>query len=311
MSIGLDLGGSHFRSLRRQGDRLIARSSSAVYAIILDNPARRALFAERGVPYAEFGMNLILFGDAAMEWSHRLSVSAIPLCGDAGLQIEDRVIRQVIAALIEGLLPIPDNRPDDCCLTLPGGLDALKPRVAEFFSQVVREFGYRPWFTSPSLAVVLSELSDTGMSGLGIHLGVAACVFSVVRQGREIARFDIARGFGRHHSLATSSPPDEAAGEILASHAELLREIFAMAAFELQRRPERKALSTPVTLAVSGGIVASPGFAELIPACVQHASWPFAIRTVRIAADPAWAVSRGCLIQAELEQLAVQARHVA
>lgn len=310
MTVGLDLGGHHFRSLRRQGDCLVARSASAVYAIILDNPARRTLFAERQVPYAEYGTNLILFGDAATEWSQRLSVTAIPLCGGAGLQIDDRVIRQVMTVLIEGLLPIPNSHPDDCCLTLPGGVDALPPAVAEFFAQVVRNFGYRPWLTSPSLAVALSELVDTGLSGLGIHLGVSCCEFSIVRQGRELARFEIARGFGRRH-LASLPPTEEAAVEILASHAESLREIFAMAAFELQRRPERKALVAPVTLTVSGEIVASPGFADLIPVCVQQASWPFAIRTVRIAADPAWAVSRGCLIQAELEQLAEQVRRAA
>ncbi len=309
MSVGLDLSGSRFRSIRRQGDRLAARSASAVYAIILDNPARRELFAERRVPYAEFGMNLILYGDAAMEWSNRLSVSAIPLCGNAGLQIDDRVIRQVITALIEGLLPMPKARPDDCCLTLPGGTDAMKPPVAEFIGQVVRNFGYRPWLTSPSLAVVLSELSDTGMNGLGIHLGAQCCEVSVVRQGREILKFDIARGFGRSDSGATQ--PEAAAGEILEGHSEALREIFATAAYELQRRPERKALATPVTMSVSGEIAMSPGFADIIPACAQHASWPFALRAVRVAAAPEWAAARGCLIQAELEQLADPSRQVA
>lgn len=310
MSVGLDLGSHSFRSLRRKGNQLMARSTRAVYAIILDNPARRALFAEQQVPYAEFGMNLILFGDTALEWSNRLSVSAIPLSSESGLHIDDRVIRQVITSLIEGLLPIPESRPDDCCLTVPGGLETLKPPVADFVSLVVKNFGYRPWLTSPSLSVVLSELSDIGMSGIGIHLGATCCQVSIVCLGREISRFDLPRGFGRH-DIDSDLPAEEIPGTFLNEQAELLRELFAMTAYELQRRPERKALATPVTIALTGDIIAMPGIADLIPMCAQHASWPFAIRTLRIAADPQWAVSRGCLIQAELEQLTSANRQVA
>ena len=293
MSIGLDLGGIRFRSLRRRGDRLIARQCAAAYAIILDNPARRELFAERLVPFAEFGLHLILFGDAAVEWSDRLSVTPIPLRLDERPQFEDRIIRQVLAALMEGLLPRPETHPADCCIALPAGLEAWKPADAGFLMQALGGFGYRPSITSRSLAVALSELSGFGMSGLGVYLGTTGSELSIVRQGRELARIDLPR----------TQP--------LSSAIEPLREIFATAAFELHRRPEAKALVAPVALAVSGEAIAEPGLAELLPNCVQHASWPFAVQTVPIAAEPDWSVGRGCLIQAELEQLAESTRSAA
>jgi hypothetical protein len=306
MSIGLDLAGERFRSLRRHGDRLIARTCSASYAIILDNPARRELFAERRVPFAEFGMNLILFGDAAVEWADRLSVSAIPLCLDDRLRLDDRIVRKVFAALIEGLLPIPEIRPDDCCLTIPGGLKSYQPVLAEFLVRVLRDLGYRLSITSQGLAVALSELSEFGMTGIGVHLGATGTEFSIVRQGRELGRFDVRRGIGRLPALSEPRDDTDSLGPSEEGIERQLREIFASAAFELARRPEGKALATPVALAVGGELVADSQIAALVPLSAQHASWPFVIRTVRLAADAHWTVSRGCLIQAELDQLADQ-----
>lgn len=298
MSVGLDLGSSQFRSLRRQGHRLIARACRAVYSVVQDNPARRTLFAERGVPFAEFGSNLILFGDAAEEWSTRLRVSTIPLVIQGRLQLDDRIIRQVLTALIEGLLPAPETRWDECCLTLPGGMDNTSPAAMEFLSEVVRNFGYRPSFTSSSLAVALSELSRFGVSGLGVYLGETRSEFSIVRQGRELTRFEIPRGL-------TSID-----GEPLESEMKL-REIFAMAAYELNRRPEAKAMVPPVTLAISGEYAGHVGFVETIPQCLPQASWPFALGVPQISVDPAWCVGRGCLIQAELDRLTELARPAA
>lgn len=298
MSVGLDLGSSQFRSLRRQGPRLVARACRAVYSVVLDNPARRTLFAERGVPFAEFGSNLILFGDAAEEWSTRLRVSTIPLVIQGRLQLDDRIIRQVLTALIEGLLPPPEARLDECCLTLPGGLDNTSPAAMEYLSAAVRSFGYRPSFTSSSLAVALSELSQFGVSGLGVYLGESRSEFSIVRQGRELGRFEIPCGL----TAATDATVD-AEG--------LLREILAMAAFELNRRPEVKAMLPPVTMAISGEYASLPGIAAALPLCLQHASWPFALGTPQISTGPAWCVGRGCLIQAELDRLTELARPAA
>lgn len=299
MSVGLDLSGLSLRSLRRHGNRLLARACRTVYAVVRDDPARRTLFAERGVPFAEFGSNLILFGDAAEEWSSRLRVAAIPLLANGKLHIEDRVIRQVITSMIEAVLPIPEMPGDDCCLTLPGGLDAMNPATAEFVAQIVRQCRYTPRIAGPGLAVVLAELSQVGVSGIGIYLGESRCEFSIVRQGRELSCFEISRGM-KFIPVAEDM-------EI----ADLLREIFATAAFEMNRRPEWKALIHPVALAVAGELALQPGLIELLPICIQHASWPFAIGTVKIPDDFPWTVSRGCLIQAELEALTAIARPAA
>jgi hypothetical protein len=305
VSIGLDLGSSHFRSLRRQGNRLAARSCRAVYAIVLDNPARRSMFAEGGVPFAEFGSNLILFGDAAEEWAAKLRVSTIPLVVHGRLPVDDAVIRQVVTALIEGLLPTPSGRDDECCLTLPAGIERTAPAAADFLTRVVRSFGYQPRIASSSLAVALSELSASGVTGLGMYLGETRSELSIVRQGRELACCEIPRG-------VLSDPADvDAAMDPALRQQEILRELFATAAYELNHRPEWKSIVPPISLAIAGEFHAAPGLAALLPGCIPHASWPFALGTLRIAAEPIWAVGRGCLIQAELEALTALARPAA
>jgi hypothetical protein len=258
------------------------------------------MFAEQGILFAEFGANLILFGDAAEDWSSRLRVAAIPLAVNGKINFEDRVIRQVITAMIEAVLPRPDMPGDECCLTLPGSPDGISPAAVEFLTQIVRHCGYLPRIAGSALAVALSELSPVGVSGIGIYLGESRCEFSIVRQGRELSRFEISRGLSFH---SAAMAPRETG--------DLLREIFATAAFEMNRRPEWKALIPPMTLAVSGELAIQPGLFELIPICIQHASWPFAIGTVPLPDEFPWTVSRGCLIQAELESLTALVRPAA
>jgi hypothetical protein len=307
MSIALDLGSWQFRSLRRQGDQLIARAGRAVYAVSQDNPARRKMLSERRVPFAEFGDHLVLFGDAADDWSKTWGMTAIPLCLNGRLQLDDRIVRQVVAALIEALLPLSENRHEYCCLTLPGDMSARERSTTDFIAAVLRNCGYQPQFASQGLAIALAELSNCALTGIGINLGRAQSEFSIVRHGRELARCRIPRGFGMiNHAVPSQQRPQDAdAGpaEIKLSMPDLLREIIATAAFDMNRRPEWRALAAPVTIAVSGGITALPGFQDLLWSAIQHTSWPFGIRAVRIAADPQWAVCRGCLIQAELEEL--------
>lgn len=304
MSIALDLGSWQFRSLRRQGDRLIARACRAAYAVVQDNPARRKLLSDRRVPFAEFGNHLVLFGDAADDWSKTWGMTAIPVCLHGRLPLDDRIIRQVVAALIEGLLPLPETRYEFCCLTFPGDMPARDRIVSEFLTETLRNLGYQPQFASQGLAVALAELSSCGLTGIGMNLGVAQSEFSIVRHGRELARCRIPRGFGMKNHADPSERSRTAAGtETSLSTPNLLREIIATAAFEMNRRPEWRALAAPVTMAVSGGITALPFFRDLLASSLEHTAWPFGIREIRVAADPQWAVCRGCLIQAELEEL--------
>lgn len=312
MSIALDLGSWQFRSLRRQRDRLIGRACRAAYAVVQDQPARRKLLADRRVPFAEFGNHLVLFGDAADDWSKTWGMTAIPVCLDGRSPLDDRILRQVVAALIEGLLPPPETRFEYCCLTFAGDILSRDRMAPELLAQTLRNLGYQPQFASQGLAVALAELSSCGLTGIGMNLGVAQCEFSIVRHGRELARCRIPRGFGMtYHAEPSTNPRGTASPESRLTTPDLLREIIATAAFEMNRRPEWRALSTPITLAVSGGITAIPFFRDLLASALQNTAWPFSIRDIRVAADQQWAVCRGCLIQAELEELTAVANPAA
>ncbi len=298
MSVGLDLSQNCFRSLRRDGDRLIARSCRPVYAIVQDNPARRGLFFERGVPVSQFNGNLILFGDTAGEWADRLRVSVIPLCMQGRLQFDDAVIRQVTACLIEALLPFPDDRPGECCLTLPGGLHQEAATTSNHLQRMIGQLGYRPQVTSASLAVALAELSPWGVSGISLYLGDRSCELSVVRHGCELAHLEIP-----HQPIGLPAGDGDAL-----SLDNSLRSTFATVAFELNRRPEWKALPMPIPVAICGDLMADERMTDQIAVGIHHASWPFSLGAVRLSTDPAWTVSRGCLIQAELEKLTAVSR---
>ncbi len=178
MSIALDFGASTIVSLRRTGERLIARSSRLEYAVLPDSPAHRRLLERRQVSFLTCESDLVLAGDAAHENADLFRTPCRPLLVDGRVPENDPLARQVIAQLAESVLPPAQVRDDICAVTLPGDvtLDGSDTRSDfEFLTRIIRLQGYEPLLVPSGQALVLAELVRSAFTGTGLTFGHAGC----------------------------------------------------------------------------------------------------------------------------------------
>ncbi len=121
-------------------------------------------------------------GDAAADLSQMFQGRTIPLLPKGAIPENDPLTRQIIASLVESLLPEPHHAREICCLTLPklrsnlcGSQGAIGQFTSnpdfEFFIRLVCLRGYSPLILSSSMAVVLAELIEDAFTRISLTFG--------------------------------------------------------------------------------------------------------------------------------------------
>lgn len=315
MSIGLDLGTTLFRSIRSTGTELIGRQCGAVYIVLADTVSHRRLLEQSGVRFATCGNDLVLFGQPAVEWADILNLPVISLLPDGRVPQSDPVARQILALMVDAVLPPAENFGDVCCLTVPGGHDLSRndlPYDVRFFQQLVALRGYEPKLMTAGLAVVLAELSSASFSGIGISFGAGSCQIGVIHCGRELANFGFDECLVDQSSDRIDTNPVVESAETSSSRTaaraardhllvRALTETLTAARDELERRDVARWLAQPTHIVCTGRPTAETGFLELLVQVWSSLEWPMKVGTIQLAEDTIYSIARGCLIQSRLE----------
>lgn len=322
MSVGLDLGTTEFRSIRDSGGDLVARRCRAYYLVVKDTPGHRRLLEHTQAQYGTCGDDLLVFGDDALECAAMLDVPAVPLLRDGRIPSADPVARQILALMVEAVLPTAQPGDSVCCLALPGGygLDGDTQSLdVRFLQQLVSLRGYKPQLISSGLAMVLAELSSASFSGFGISLGMTNCEIGLVHCGRELARCTIPSPFGE---LANGGAGELKSGLTMTTVdttqpgwerncLRMLTSIFSEAREALIAEGSIRLMPQPTGIACSGWIASTEGFTDLFQTAWSQAGWPLKTSPVRIPRNPRFAVAYGALIKAILDGRPVPERYVA
>lgn len=197
MSVGLDIGSSQIRCLRRRDAQLVGRSAKAQFTVLPDAPKFRALLAAGQIPFAVCDEALTIVGDNAAEYSNLFNVRPQSLIPHGRLPTNDPVARQSLAALVDALLGEPDQPGEMCGVTFPGGESFQSLATSselEFFSRLIRLRGFFPQVLSAGMAAVLAELSRHCFTGLGLSFGAATSELVVAHRGIELLMCSIPKG---------------------------------------------------------------------------------------------------------------------
>jgi len=335
MTAALDLGSSEFRSLRREGQRLIARRLPALYTVLDDLPTHRKTLEQAHIAYSSVSGSLVVIGDAAIEVSTLLSRPLIPLLHQGQIADQDPIGRQVCAWLIELLLPPASSENDLCMLTLPGG--ETRPRGADawtsqFLEHVVELQGYKTRLMSPTTALALAELEDCEFTGICLTVGAESIHMGILRQSQPVmeARFmngsrDLVERFAHarrkylwdhsgnsyldlpaiHHwlqdgDISLTAPQNADEAWLSRGYAELLLSSLISMKRKIARCDEA-ILKKPLPVILSGGPARLTGFPQLVEEAIQLSGLPLQISTIRAATFEPYSIARGLLIQATLE----------
>lgn len=339
MSVALDPGACWFRSLRADGERLVERRERAVFVSLPDAEAQRQLLERSGVTYTTGEGYLALIGQAAADLSPVFQTSCRDLLPYGDLPNDDPVARQIMAMLVESLLPEAATPGDLCCLIRCGGSTSDPGRLSrrtEFFTRLIRLRGFRPIELSAGMAVVYAGLADQAFSGIGLELGSCGCEVALAHRGVPLASFWIPRGgrwideqwarragwFVRDRqgrskpdlALAAAAKrrfqgpltnpvhPDER--PLTSLYRELLTPVVRQLAQTLNPSGEVSPdQSKPLTLVCCGGATEVSGFSEFLSRLLQECPLPLPVGSVRVVDDPRTAVLRGGLIHTEVERI--------
>jgi hypothetical protein len=341
MTIALDPGAFAMRSLRRRGDELVARRCLSIAASIRESDARRRWLDVANVPYLRAEDYLVLPGSAAAQADELFETIPRELLSSGMIPAADPVSRQVVSVLVEGLLPWSEHRQEVCCFTQPGGPlagvdDSPLERRATFFSRLIHLRGYRPVPLNPATALVLAELGAAGFSGIGVALGAASCEIAVVHRGNQIAQGRLARG-GRSideqfalrtrayrrdshgaqvldvesarrlkESLSLSDTADDDSRLVADLYRNLIAELVEVLSETLVSDLQVALLPQPLPIVCGGGPARIEGFREMVRSEIDRQPLPVAVTGPGFVSDHEYAVARGCLIRAEVEESATR-----
>lgn len=310
MSIGLDLGSRQFRSMRAMDGQLMTRCCPAVFVHLSDTPGHRRLLDQSSTRYASCGDQLIIVGDAAVEWSAMLNLTLSPLLRSGRIPSSDPVCRQLLSLVIDAVLPKPDETATLCCMTVPGrgSNDRTSNHDADFFQQLVALRGYRPKLLTSTQALALADLNESSFTGIVISIGQATCEFGVVHCGREINRHVVTNGLESFEGAPLlgethiSHDPAAVASNVEREYQRFFRDVVSDARSAFEQDRTLRTLPQPLTVACAGAVTSAGPFRALFQRVWNESNWPVATRPIRVGNNPQLAVVRGCLIQAELDQ---------
>jgi pilus assembly protein FimV len=335
MSIALDIGAFRMKSLRREGERLVARGSRCAHSVLPDNTASRNALDRAQLQYATCEESLLLFGDSAEDFARLFQSPCLSLLTAGHIPHDDPPARQVLATLVEAALPEPHTPGEICCLTLPEKRDSAEAtdRELEFFSRVVKLRGYEPIVLGAGMAAILAELVDCGFTGMGIDFGAATTEVSLAHRGIELARCVIPRGgnwidaqlaeqnneyafdangnryldtesarcWKEDSARSLNNPADEREAYLVELYSQIIAEVLDEAASTFAANPGVCDVPQPVDIVCTGGMASIGGFSNVFERFSQDGRFPVDIGRVRVCAESDYTVARGCLICAELE----------
>ena len=340
MSISLDIGSSHMRSLRRQRYRLIGRSCRSLFTELADRESHREILNRLDVPYLEIGGKLIVPGDDADGVADFFRVPTTQVIANHPTDKSSDAERKVIGELIDALLPTPRHPNEICCFTAGEIASDSGNEVSEFIAHLIRRRGYQPLEIGHATVVALAELGDQALTGVGITFGAARCEAALVCHGVELARSLVLRGGhwideqlaeqqalhiwdqSGNRSLDVRSARDwkeSNVGSILspvsveerhlaAMYRELVDDVLAAVRDAFTRSPHAFDALQPVGVVCAGGTASRPGFREIMLDELRKNPLPFGTRPVQIVGAWEYSVARGCLIRATLEEETVSRR---
>ncbi len=332
--IALDLGSNEFRSVRTDGQRLLARRVPAVYCVASDDLSNRRLLEQARIPFSQANGSLIVMGNAAHEFSMLMRCPVIPVVLEGHLPWEDPVGRQICSTLVESLIPPAETANSLCVLSEPASTSRSPQEQRGFIDEVISLRGYRSVIVNPATALCLSGLQDAEFTGVSLDVGAESIAISITQHGEPLFEGVFGQGFrvienrfalSRHRYLwdqngnryldlqsvrnwireskmNMTSPVSGDELWLVQQFRQLLIDAWASVLPDLLRLKGHALLNQRLPFVVSGGPTQLDGFSELIEHVIQNSRVPFRVSEARLSSLGPYSIARGLLVHAMLEQ---------
>lgn len=330
----LDLGTSAFRCLRRQNSCLVGRKSPATYISLPINDADVSLLKQMRIPVIRSEDSLVVVGAAALDLAQALRISSIPLLMDGLVPTNDPLGRQLIAMVIDSILP-DDGNATPCGLISRSAVDFEQSTDLQLFAQLLRLKGYNPVPVTSASAVAYAELGDDQFSGLVLDWGASGASLGAYRLGETLAECNLVNGGNlideRIARVRNRFCWDREGNRYLNTHAiemwkqatqvridaprteddKLIAAIYQEQLVNLLMRFKAAIIATPaawlfaqnVKLVCCGGCTQIGGFVQMIASLIRELELPIKLSEILVCAPDQFRMTRGGMIQMELDRM--------
>ena len=329
--LALDLGTTAFRSLRRDGNRLVARREAAAYTVVPGCSDSERLLRDAGVPFSRTEGGLVVAGEAALQLARSFESPVVPLLPGGEIPKGDPVGRQVAAMLLDAVLGDRDSlRGRVCLMTVPGSPGVSETTASlRFFTQLVSLAGLTPQVMHAGSAAAAAAFAHIGLRGIGVSFGASHVDIGLIVRGYETGWHRVPIGgdtidarliddhaaylHNRHghrfpdflavrewkqspaRSLIDADPTSrtlaEGYGDLALSAAEAVRDLLA--------KHRETGPAQPFSLVATGGPTGIAGFETLWDAALRRADVMQPLECATITSDREYEVARGLLLLTE------------
>ena len=324
---GLDVGTANLVSSFQDttGNVNLKIQRNAFIDIDCDDYTRNML-TRLGVQYVVVNNRMVVVGDPAFELANIFNRDTRRPMKAGMISPDESDALPIEKMLLETLLGSPNQQGENCYFSVPADpIDADMNVVYHqgVFGGLLKGMGYDPKPLVEGHAVVFSELAEDDFTGIGISCGggmfnvcvayksIPALSFSTTRGGDWIDR-NVANVIGISSSracglkekgvdLASPQGREEEAVEIY------YRNLISYTLKNIKERFESSSsmpsFPEPVSIVCAGGTSMIGGFIEVFQQEFEKIQFPIEVKEIRLAEDPLYSVSKGCLVAALSESV--------
>jgi len=323
---GLDCGTGNFVCASEKGINLQRNSFLTIDKSTTTTKQLKLL----RVPYVELGDQLHIVGKKAFEYAQVFGNAELKRPMSKGLlNPTEQHAFPVLKVIMQELLGTPSQENEGVVYCVPGKPIDQEREVEyhqDILKDIIESLGFKARAINEAVSLGLAGLADDGLTGITISMGAGMCNIAIMYAGMSALQFSVAKGgdwidenVSRDCGISTAKAqyikesgdytidPASPVGRsreqqaVKTYYEVLIRYLMANIAkqFESEDMPN---FPNEVPIVIGGGTSMVNGFIEVFKEQFQQKQFPLEISDIRHVEEPLTAVSRGCLVDAQLEE---------
>ncbi len=321
-SIGLDIGTSNIVVYKMGKSETSVQMEPNVFLTVPSLPQTKKILNGTNIPFLEKEKSLYILGNRAKEFAGITGEQTRQPMKSGMLNLGEDEGINVIQAILNRLIRPPKKENEPLWFSVPGkSIDSPEADIfnESIFKAFLTSLGYAPQPINEGMAVLISELSNGHVTGIGISIGGGMCnicfaylsipaVTYSIQMGGDYMDKMVARSVGESPAKIKSikengldlsgKPKNNIEHGLHACYDNLLRTVAESLEQVLSTSDTVPKLRQAVPIVLSGGTVLAAGSREKFASIIQKVNLPLEISDIVLAENPLHATARGAYLRA-------------